>query len=473
MRHAMIALPGRRHIFAWLCLAALAQGALAQERPTQRTCRAEAVRCCDAAGAMPAAAATKPRFGVHVWPSSLAQSGASLRALLDLRPSDLRFSLGPNWRRQRALTKEVSDRDLDAQVAAEFASAPGLAGQIETLGNIRQSLGARLHLIVWEPPPMPSEPVASGAAPEWRTLASENVALAARFHVANLKAIEAMGLAIDAVELSNEPDGNWNIRVAPADYAALIRAVRSEAARRKVVLPKLYGPGASTVAATRAFFADEKTGKAILGAVDVLSLHVWDDKAGHDRFGEFDRLLADLARLGPLPSIAVTEYGLAKPEPAAKGDRMNVTKRVDDSVALTPGYPPASLRDLLRLYGDRVETVLYWEFQDQNWSSGLFGLVDTAGRPKPIYDVYHRIAALLSRETTERVEPLAGGRLALIHDKARSSMILSNPGLEPIDVILPAAALLETDTATCRTQQGEIGLEVAPGTVEALPIAAQ
>ena len=101
---------------------------------------------------------------------------------------------------------------------------------------------------------------------------------------------------------------------------------------------------------------------------------------------------ADFARLGVKPKIAITEYGLAKPDPDAKGDAMNVTKRIANSIADTAGYPPASLRDLLRLYADHVETVLYWEFQDQTWSGGLFGLLDTGGERKPIYDAYRRIS---------------------------------------------------------------------------------
>lgn len=467
VERARTALRPKRRLPILLFATMLAQVSTAQER----TCSPDALHCCDAPATPAVNASEKPRFGVQVWPSSLAESASSVRYLIDLNPSDLRFSIGPNWRRQPPLDRDINDRDLDARVAAGFDTTKGLARQIENLRATQIALKARLHLIVWEPPPMPGEAAPSTAAvPAWRTLASENVALAARFQVAHLKALAAMGVVVDAMEVSNEPDGAWNIRISPADYAALIRAIRSEAARRKVALPKIYGPGASSAAATRTFFADPKTGKAILAAVDVLSLHVWDDKAGHDRFAEFDRLLADLKRLGPLPPIAVTEYGLAKPDPSAAGDRMNVTKRVADSIAFAPSYPPASLRDLLRLYGDRVETVLYWEFQDQSWSSGLFGLLGTDGRPKPIYDVYRRITALLAHQTAERVDAFGDGRLALIRGRNQSSIVLANPTQEAIDLVLPSGTALPAGAGACRTARGEPGIEVLPGAVETLPI---
>ena len=443
-------------------------GGAAQEA----TCLADAPRCC---ASSPAAVDTKTeplRFGVQVWPSSLAQSEPSLRTLIDLRPGDLRFSLGPNWRRQPSLDEGMSDAELDRRVADGFAATPGLSRHVEVMKEIKRQIGTRQHLIVWEPPPMPGEPDFSAArASTSRMLKPQNIVLAARFHVANLKFIAGLGLDVDAVELANEPDGSWNLRIAPSDYLALVGAIRAEASRRLVRLPKIYGPGASSVAATRAFFVDPATAKSIIGAVDVVSLHVWDDKAGRDRFAEFDQLFADFARLGVKPKIAITEYGLAKPDPDAKGDAMNVTKRIANSIADTAGYPPASLRDLLRLYADHVETVLYWELQDQRWSGGLFGLLDTGGERKPIYDAYRRISILLSKSDIRAVENIAEGRIVVLRGASQSSFVLTNPGATPTDVILPLSVALPAGAVSCRAADGRMGLRLSPASVTHLSIA--
>lgn len=428
----------------------------------EAACSAQALRCCE----LPAGAVTTQapiRFGAQVWPSRLAQSPASVERLLALSPGDLRFSLGPNWRRQARLRLEMTDEEIDALVAEGFATTQELESHIAVMKRMAAA-GARLHLIVWEPPPMPGEPDFNAAgAPRWRVLSSAHVQLAARFQVAHLRHIASLGLPLHAMELSNEPDGSWNIKIAPSDYVALIAAVRSEAARRKVALPLIYGPGASRASTTRPFLADPDKARELLRLVDVFSLHTWDDAIGKDRITEIEGVLADLARLEPPRPIAVTEYGLARIDPARTEPELNARNRLPDSVADTPAYRGASLAAFLQLFRGRVSEVIYWEFEDQSWGKGLFGLLDAKASPKPIYDTYRQLTRGIAELAPSEIGVAPDGRLAVLSGSGGRRAFVVNPGSAPIDVVLPAGRVPVAYQSSCRAAPGHIGVQLPPG----------
>jgi len=438
--------------------------------PQEATCSTQALRCC----ALPAGAVTTRapiRFGVQVWPSRLAQSPASVERLLALSPSDLRFSLGHSWRRQARLRPEMTDEEIDALVAEGFAATRELASHIAIMKRMAAA-GARLHLIVWEPPPMPGEPDFNAVgARRWRVLNSSHVQLAARFQVAHLRHIAALGLPLHAVELSNEPDGSWNIKIAPSDYVALVEAVRSEAARRKVALPLIYGPGASRASTTRPFLADPDKARELLRLVDVFSLHTWDDAIGKDRVAEIEGVLTDLARLGPPRPIAVTEYGLARMDPARTEPELSASNRLPDSVANTPAYAGSSLAAFFRLFRGRIGEVIYWEFEDQSWGKGLFGLLDVKAKPKPIYDTYRQVTRSIAELAPSEIEVAPDGRLALLSGSGGRRAFVVNPSSAPIDVVLPAARAPMARANSCRAAPGEVGVRLPPGETLSIELA--
>jgi len=435
------------------CAAALSEEA---------ACSAQALRCCE----LPAGSVTMQapiRFGVQVWPSRLAQSPASVERLLALSPGDLRFSLGPNWRRQGRLRLEMTDEEIEALVTEGFATTRELASHIAVMKRMAAA-GARLHLIVWEPPPMPGEPDFNAAgARRWRVLSSAHVQLAARFHVAHLRYIASLGLPLHALELSNEPDGSWNIKIAPSDYVALVTAVRSEAARHKVALPLIYGPGASRASTTRPFLADPGRARELLRLVDVFSLHTWDDAVGKDRVTEIADVLADLARLGPPRPIAVTEYGLARIDPARTEPELSASNRAPDSVANTPAYAGSSLAAFFQLFRGRIGEVMYWEFEDQSWGKGLFGLLDAKASPKPIYDAYRQVTRSIAELAPGEIGVAPDGRLAILSGSGGRRAFVVNPDSAPIDVVLPAVRAPAAYQGSCRAAPGHIGVQLPPG----------
>lgn len=455
------------------CLRALACGALglgalgsaanARDIDPPR-CSAAAVICCGALAVEDRQTPAPPEFGVQVWPSALAQDAETVERLVALGPEHLRFSIGPNWFRRPQLVSTMSDSDLDAAVARGYETVQRLENHLRVVQDIRQLTQARLHLIVWEPPPLPGEGKA-GANKEWRVLDASDVSLLARFHVANLKFLAERGLKPEAMELSNEPDGSWNMKISPPDYLALVTALRLEARRRGVQLPQIYGPGTSRIAATRSYLSDPAVARGILTAVDVLSFHAWDDKAGDDRIAEFGMLRAHLAQLGLDPPVAVTEYGLAKPDPSARSPQADAGNRVAGSITGTPVYSSASVAGLIGLYAAGAGTVIYWEFQDQSWGRGLYGLVGAEGRAKPIFANFAKVAQLLRDHGPRRVTILSDGRLAVLHGRGKA-FVMSNTQSDPVDIVFPRDEAPDWSGETCVAEPGFVGIRVPPYAVE-------
>jgi hypothetical protein len=433
-------------------------------------CRADAGPCCRSPAPSNNVMPTPPSFGVHIWPGGLTQASA-IKQLIALKPRHLRFALGPNWRHQPPLQPQMTDAQLDTAVAAGFERSP-LGAEIDVLRNLQARTGAMLHLVIWEPPPLPSEQEQRPSESTGRSMPSQDVPIVARFLIAALKHIAAQGLHLDAVELSNEPDGNWNISIVPEDYLALLKAVRAEGKRRAAALPKIYGPATSSLAPARRFLENPRVGRAIVDNVDVLSVHGWDNSKGRDRFLELDSLLDDLRRLQRKPELAITEYGLARPVPADSSNRMNVKKRTPNHVADTPFYGSISAGDLLGFYARGIGTIIHWEFQDQRWGKASFGLLDDDGKVRPIYRMMRSISEQLAAKKPDRVEQTGNG-LFIAHQPGREVLWSVNVTDSPTDVLFDGArpvGKLPAGLQRCRGNVGEPGFTVAPWSIVSIPI---
>jgi hypothetical protein len=432
-------------------------------------CPVRSVRCCDVRPVADGIAPTPPTLGVHVWPSSLAQSAEAVQDLVALRPSHLRFGIGPNWRRRPALWAGMSDAEMDEAVASGFAAVPSTARFVAMLTDLRRRLDAKLHLVLWEPPPLPAERV----SPFGRKLDARNVDLMARFLVAALKQVAEARLPLDALELSNEPDGGWNIRIAPREYLALLRSVRKEAKRRSVALPPVYGPGTSTIAALQAYLADRDVAEGILDGVDILSVHGWDDRRRADVFGQLDSLLARLGQLGRSKEIAMTEYGIARPVPTDSSPGADMKTRASEGMARSPFFASITTRDLLRLYGRGIGTIIYWEFQDPVWGKASYGLLDTKGTKRPLYHALAAVSAALRQEGAVRFATSVDDRVSLMEGTLGSRLWIANPTREAAPVILdaPRAELLDTNGRdVCRSDDGSAGVTAAAESVVSVPL---
>jgi len=283
------------------------------------------------------------------------------------------------------------------------------------------------------------------------------------------------GCSPTPLKLSNEPDGDWNMLIAPPDYAVLVKTVRVEAKRRSVALPKIYGPGTSTLAALRDYLREPNVALSILDNIDVLSVHGWDNPNKRNRFLDLDALFADLRNLGRAPELAVTEYGLARPEPADTSDRMNVKTRSPENVANTPYFASISARDLMRFYAKGIGTVIHWEFHDQSWGKASFGLLDEKGNERPIYRTMREISEYLAIARPQRIDGTTAAESFVARRTGHDDLWSVNSSRDPMDVVFTdrtkAVGAPSTKLLPCRGQEGKAGLTLPPWSVVSSPIA--
>jgi hypothetical protein len=421
-------------------------------------CGPNPVICCALSSERSAAKPQAPRFGVQVWPSGLRGQPSTVEQLLALRPRALRFSLGPNWRRQPPLREDMTDATLDAYVEAGLNTAH-TDDDIRVMADIARRSQAVLHLVVWEPPPLPAE-MRSGQSLEKRALRRPDVPLMGRFLVALLERIAERGLSVGAVELANEPDGNWNIRITPSDYVALVAAVRGEARRRMVALPDIYGPGTSTLTALNAYLSEARTATAIIDSVDVLSMHSWQPDGGPDRFSELEKLGRTLANLDRKPQLAITEYGIARPVPGDRSDRNNLKKRVPETPANTALFASVSARDLLRFYARGITTAIAWEFSDQSWGHSSFGLLDRNAGERPVYGAMRTISERLTTAPKEVVGKASEGLFVTEHDD-KAELWSANPTDDPLTIVF-VNGYRPRAVPACEDNMGHAGLMFPP-----------
>ena len=463
-----VAIHAARLVSMIIASAACAAPSLAQSP----ICPAQAASCCEFRPASDGITPGIPALGVHVWPSSLSQSAQAVDDLIALRPSHLRFGIGPNWKTQLPLSDGMTDIEMDQAVARGFSQSPSTGKFVALLTELRRRLDAKLHLVVWEPPPLPGERI----KPQGRRLTGGNVDVMAAFLVAVLKYLADAGLIIDAAELSNEPDGGWNIRIAPRDYLALLRSVRQEAKRRAVTLPAIYGPGTSTITALQSYLADRDAAEGILDGVDVLSVHGWDDRRQTDVFSAFDVLLERMRALGRRPEVALTEYGIARPVPGDNSPSADMKTRAAQGMARSPYFASLTTRDLLRLYGRGIGTVISWEFQDPVWGKASYGLLDPEGKERPVYHALASVSSALRSDRATRFSASSDDRVTLMLGAFGRRLWIANPTRDPSPIVLDtlAADLFDRHRQDmCRSTLGRVGITVAAESVVSLPLLEQ
>lgn len=442
----------------------------------QAICPVAVIECCQTLQAPAVPRPAPPKFGVHIWPNSELLSPNHLNLLQALHPAHLRVAIGASWRHRHELGPSMTDADLDRYVESAYGADPSIQQTLHVLQTATQRTGAELSLIVWEPPPMPGE----SGRDKWRVLASRNVALAARFHVANLRYLIEKGVPIGSVELSNEPDGSWNIGIAPVDYLAMVEQIRAEAARRQVNLPRVIGPGVSTAAGSLKYLAEPGMGPAIEKAVDALSLHMWDDKANRDHLAALNSFLRSLPTSKLSRDIWVSEFGLARPYLDHVEPEMNTGNRVPNSIAMTQAYAVLVARDLLRTYGEGVGTVMYWEFQDQKWGRGLLGLLSTDGTPKPVYREIQKVAEQIALINPLVIQLDTTGHAAILIGAHSQYLFAWNTQDQPVALkflnaryrLGPANATISHFSAegSCRDKGGETLIYMQPQSLVGIPL---
>ena len=366
----------------------LAAFATARAESPAVACPADPIPCCDFD-----AAAARPigplRLGFQIWPLHLPSMVEQASAL---SPRIVRFSVGPYWRDLPALP---TDADLDgvrayvwqalAKDEAAWRAAAAAQHRLEVPGG---GPAVERLLIIWEPP------LSDIDGPELRVHGSkrearpEAITLNARFYIALIEGARRLGFRVDSVEIANEPDGAWNMHIPPDIYLDLLFALRREAANAGVTLPRLAGPGLAFFGSLRQFFSDTLLAKRILGEVDIVSAHAWDDRLGHDIIAEAKDARGLLDALGWRDPIMISEFAPTYPLEEDRTLKRGPDQREGNAggaplVSDLRRYAPSTTELALALAAAGFNPLVYWEFMDPPWGTVSYGLLQATGKPRP------------------------------------------------------------------------------------------
>lgn len=368
-------------------------------------CDAPATPCCALDAPAPVLPDDALAVGVQIWPEHL--KDAPEAQLLALHPAVFRHSAGPGWREAPPLPATADMAQVRRYVARHIeARREALERQAAQLKALLARTGGKLHLVLWEPPFTDAELRLRRGSPEGRTMPRSAVPVMAKFYVAVMEALRTYDFPVDAIELANEPDGDWNIRIPPRTYAELLQQVRREASLRRADLPPLAGPGTSSYTALLGYLRDPAVGRRLLEAVDVVSVHAWDDRLGRDIRAVARETRRRLAGLGYRGQVAVTEFAPTFLERDDRQAGRGANKRSTLARSNTDRYAAEVLRTKATLLSLGMSPVIFWEYRDVGWGKASYGLVDLAGRERPAYGAFAQFADLIAR--TRPASALAG-----------------------------------------------------------------
>lgn len=333
-------------------------------------------------------------FGAQIWSGDTAAEPV-------LRGLGLRFvrmTVGPNWPNVDAQPPTDATRsEMDRFLTAHFDGdrEPRLANAKKSW-RMTDRLGIGVIMIQFSAPD------------NWlskdgqRRLLPEYLDDYARYWGSLVAFMDRHGMRPPYIELSNEPEGNWNTRIIPQDYNRLVILTRKELDERGFNEIQIIGPGLAWLdhddGAKRWIEALTPDGAAALGA---WSTHTWDDKFQPDapvqfmadRWHDFKAVIRskDPDRRKP---IFVTEY--ATGATTFNGVTFDPVEsdgphRASDSNQ----YAQRVFEQTLVHVNQGASVLILWKAADQPWSHHAWGMVTSArdgGRPRP---VFHALKTLM------------------------------------------------------------------------------
>lgn len=218
----------------------------------------------------------------------------------------------------------------------------------------------------------------------------------AKFNTAHLIYLRKHGVEMDYMELANEPDGDWNGRIAPDDYARLVKLSDELLEKHGFGGIKLLGPGLTFLnlhgVAPPYFDALEKVG---VHHLDGWSTHIWDEveysaSLPEFTYGIWQPFLDRTKQLDPERSmpIFVTEYssditeydGVKWPSPR---------ERITDTVVDTWPHALRVIANSITNLNRGANALVLYRLTNTHWHKTGWGIVQpTTGsgfQPKPVY----------------------------------------------------------------------------------------
>jgi len=424
---------------------------MASARAQLPACPADVVTCCDLPNVEPTTADRRLQLGLQIWLENVEVAAARLR---DLQPAALRYSGGPSWQRTPRLDSNADYEAVRRYIGNAFEREPELfRKQVASLKEIFGGLGAEAHFIIWEPPATTAEPPNIDPARDKRTLPETAVSVTAMFYVALLDELRRRGYPVDVVELSNEPDGEWNIYIPPPRYLKLVAETRRQAKIHGVTLPRIAGPAVSRISALRPYFADPPLAKRLIDSVDYVSVHAWDDRVNRDTIEEARSARQQLDRLGYHKTILVSEFAITFLEPTDRGRGVGANARAPDTISNQPGYAAKTLALTLELAANGYGPLLYWELFDTRWGKASYGLYNERGEPRPALEAWRDLSRASRQADRIRVVPIVPNVIfGLVRDGKVSAIAMVNASAKPLGIAVRENLNISASSARQRSK---------------------
>lgn len=326
-------------------------------------------------------------FGANIWPGDLTVEG--MFRSLRLNHARLWLGLPPDPAPRAAATRDEFDR--------WWATYPG-AEPLRATAALARRLRLRVILCIGNPP--------VAWLGEGRRLKPEYHTAFARLWGAAVHHCASLGLRPPYLELYNEPDGDWNIHVPPAENGELVKRVRAELDDRGYRDVGIVGPGTAHIdwgpEGERWVNAlDEEAVRALAA----WSIHAWEwglpaiNAEGGQTYVRqvWPHFEASLRRKDPrrrLP-LLITEYatkatcfhGVEYPSP--DGGRKELA--ASDTVP----YAVRVYENTLSLLNGGANAAILWEAADQEWSNHEWGLLRRPSQGSTPRPVLHALQTLL------------------------------------------------------------------------------
>jgi hypothetical protein len=291
-------------------------------------------------------------------------------------------------------------------------ASPGYPTRLAQVGKMAarlKKMGAEILAINWSAPAGLRRDTVRPGRKESRHLDPARIPDLARFIAAQIQVLrelqpESLPRYIEPI---NEPDGDWNTRIAPDDYARLVRHIRDSLRERGISGIGLVGPGTGTMRAGIPYVRAGAGPHAAFADLQALSVHAWDSRlADVNGIARLPDEIVKVSRALRLP-IYVTEYsedsGRWSPPAYACGPRTLISARCTGPAPFdTPGYGIAVAGQAVQLLSDGASALMLWEAQDQSWGRS-FGALGPGGHRRtpavalasflPLVDRYAQVYA--------------------------------------------------------------------------------
>ncbi|MEN6309764.1 MAG: hypothetical protein ABFD91_18615 [Anaerohalosphaeraceae bacterium] len=289
------------------------------------------------------------------------------------------------------------------------------------------------------------------------------------------------GLQVSYIELANEPEGDWNIYIPPADYNTVVKRVRQELDSRGLTEVGIIGPGLAYLYHGPSWInaLDSESRAALAG----WSTHAWDEGWGNTdalpsyldmRWRDYFGAAVNEADPAHAKPIIVTEY--------ATGVRTYNGVDYGSSYTETVQFAQRCYENSLTLLNNGANVLCYWEAANQSWqTSPMSGFLRTDSSPRPVYDAMETLApripdgAMVLRRTWSDPAITATGfigdhKLVLAFANSTSNTITRTVKIKGIaSFLLTSAEGFESGTVVDKSSAVHFNYESAILTITLLP----